>query len=91
VKPQFSVTTGNEALWAIANEHAAQGRTIHGAALLKAREVRVASLEVVSDEPPPRHAAIRNWPWIEEDPELQRAQQKELANSLASTAELLRK
>jgi hypothetical protein len=80
-----------ETLWAIANEYAAQGRTIHGAAIFKTGEVRAARLEVLASEPPPRHAAIRNWPWIEDDPDLRKAQQKELATLLASKAELLRK
>lgn len=80
-----------QALWAIGNEHASQGRTIHGAAVLKASEVREEWLEVIADEPPPRHAAIRNWPWIEDDPVMRKAQQMELATSLASKAELVRK
>jgi hypothetical protein len=77
-------------LWEIGNEHAAQGRTIHGAAMVKAGDARVVGLSVIAYEPPPRHAAIGNWPWIEDDPELRRAQHKELANSLASRAELLK-
>jgi hypothetical protein len=80
-----------EALWAIGNEHASQGRTIHGAAILKAGEIRVVRLEVIADEPPPRHAAIRNWPWIGDDPDLLKAERMELAMALASKAQLLRK
>jgi hypothetical protein len=80
-----------EVLWAVGHEHAAQGRTIHGAAIFKAGAVRGVGLEVIADEPPPRPAAIKNWPWIEDDPELRKAQQKELANLLASKAEFLRK
>jgi hypothetical protein len=80
-----------ENLWAIGNQHVAQGRNIHGAAILTARDVRTSRLEVIADEPPPKHAAIRNWPWIENDPELRKAQQKELANLLASKAVLLTK
>lgn len=72
-------------LWEIG--HAAAGiRTLYGAGMFKARDVNSAQLEVVPAEPPPRHAAIRNWPWIETDPELQKAQQKELAALLASAA-----
>jgi hypothetical protein len=80
-----------ENLWAIGQVHVAQGRNIHGAAIIKARDVRISQLEVAAYEPPPRHAAIKNWPWIEYDPELRKAQQKELANLLASKAVLVTK
>lgn len=66
---------------------AAGTRTLYGAAMFKAFDVRKAvPLEVVSKEPPERHAAIRGWPWIANDPELQKAQQKELAIVIASAA-----
>jgi hypothetical protein len=65
---------------------AAGTRSLYGAAILKAWAVREASLDVFSDEPPPRHGAIRRWPWIDDDPELQRAQQKERALALASAS-----
>ena len=72
-------------LWSIGLV-AAGGRKLYGAAIFKARAVRSAQLEVLADEPPPRHAAIRGWPWIEADPELQKAKQKELAILIASAA-----
>jgi hypothetical protein len=72
-------------LWEIGRA-ATGGRTLHGAAIFKARVVRETGLEVEADEPPPRHAAIRGWPWVEADPELQKARQKELAARLASAA-----
>lgn len=78
-----------EELWAMARDRAAQGRTIHGAALVTTDAVRLLHLEVTAAEPPPRHAAIRNWPWIEDDPELRKAHHKNLAMSLASKAELI--
>ena len=77
-----------ETLWALGLD-AAGGRTLHGAAIFKAHVVRKAQLEVMADEPPPRHAAIRGWPWIEGDPELQKARQKEIASVIASAAEPL--
>jgi hypothetical protein len=77
-----------ESLWALGLE-AAGSRHLHGAAVFKARTVRDAQLEVAADEPPPRHAVIRNWPWIEEDPELQKAAQKEKALLIASQAVLV--
>lgn len=81
----------SEQLWAIGDEHAARGRTIHGAAIIEARSVREIRLDVFSDEPPPRHAVIRNWPWTEADPDLRRAEHKELAISLARHAQLLKR
>jgi hypothetical protein len=79
-----------DALWAI-GEHVARNRTLHGAAIVKAGDVRAVSLEVIANEPPPRHAAIRDWPWIDDDPELQKAQQKERAALIASKAVLFRR
>jgi len=63
---------------------AADNRTLHGAAIFKASTVRSAKLEVIVDEPPNRHAVIRECPWIANDPELQKAKQKELAALIAS-------
>jgi hypothetical protein len=64
-------------------------RSLHGVALLNAHQVRSAQLDVESEEPPPAHANIINWPWIENDPELQKAKQRELANALAQQSELM--
>lgn len=80
-----------EELWAIGEEYAAQGRTIYGAAIIKAGNIRAIQLDVLSDEPPPLHAAIRNWPWTEPDPELLKAKHKEFAILLASGSEFLEK
>lgn len=77
-----------ENLWAIGLS-AAGTRKLHGAAMFTAQAVRGVQLEVEADEPPPRHAVIRGWPWDETDPDLQRAKQKELAIKLASQASLL--
>lgn len=79
-----------EGLWALGVE-AAGPRNLHGAAIVKTRSVRAVHLSVEADEPPPRHAAIREWPWDEADPELQKAKQKELAALIASQAVLLRR
>jgi hypothetical protein len=68
---------------------AAGKRKLYGAALFKAGAVRAAQLDVLADEPPPYHAVIRDWPWNETDPESQKAQQKEIANMIASQAVLL--
>lgn len=66
--------------------NAAGTRDLYGAAVFKARVVRVAALDVVADEPPPRHAVICGWPWNDSDPEMQKAQQKEMASVIASSA-----
>lgn len=65
---------------------AAGTRTLYGAAIFKAHVVRDAQLEVSADEPPARHAVIQDWPWIDNDPELQKAKQKELAALIASAS-----
>src|SRR6266852_6102408 len=41
-----------EALWAIGDEYAAGNRTLHGAAIVKARDVKAAQRDVIADEPP---------------------------------------
>ena len=71
-------------LWRIGNS-VITNSTFHGAAIIKATEVRRAGLEVLSAEPPPRHAAIRKWP-VEGDPVLMKARQREIALVLASVA-----
>ena len=73
-----------EELWRL-GRGAAGARTLYGAALVEAKAVRAARLSVTADEPPPRHAVIRDWPW-HEDRELQKAQQKDRANVLAQAA-----
>ena len=64
----------------------AGNRKLYGAVFFKARDVRTVQLDVIADEPPARHAVIKHWPWFENDPELQKAKQKELAASIASAA-----
>lgn len=74
-----------ERLWELGSV-AAGNRNLHGAAVFKASSVRAATLEILACEPPPRHAAIRNWPWIENDPVEQKAKQKEMATLIACAA-----
>ena len=80
-----------DALWRIGLEHAAVGRTLHGAAICKTRHVRSAKLEVQANEPPPLHADIVGWPVQPADPEMEKAQQKELAILVAQYAQLVRR
>ncbi len=58
-------------------------RNLHGRAELKARVVRHNDLDVVSAEPPVRHANIVGWP------EKDKARQKIIALQLATSATLL--
>jgi len=78
-----------EGLWAIAATEVARERTIYGAGILTAAQVREVKLAVNSAEPPPRHAVITGWPWFPSDPHDQKARQKELALLLASQATLV--
>jgi hypothetical protein len=71
-------------LWKIGNANITNC-TVHGAAIIKAKDVRRIKLTVFSHEPPPRHAAIRDWP-VDNDPDIQKARRKELAMQLASVA-----
>jgi hypothetical protein len=77
-----------EELWRMGREHGPSERTLYGAAVLSARSVRAALLGVIASEPPAKHAAIVGWAWLD-DPDLQKAQQKERALLLAQAAELL--
>jgi hypothetical protein len=67
-------------------ELAAGSRHLHGAAIFKAAVVRNATLAVNAKEPPPRHALIHGWPWMEHDPRGQKARQKDLAMQLVRAA-----
>ena len=79
-----------ERLISIGNEHAAGDRNLHGAAIVKAALVRGFALELLPNEPPPRHAVIKGWPAIPDDPQAELAKHKELANCLASASTLIR-
>lgn len=61
-------------------------RRVRGAAIVKAKAVRTAELEVRAGEPPPRHADIVGWPWAQDDPDFGKAKQKELAALIAQKA-----
>lgn len=78
-----------DALWQLGRQLALGDRSLHGAAIVTARRVREVELDVVATEPPPRHAAIVRWPWLADDPDLQRAQHKELAARLCQQARLV--
>jgi hypothetical protein len=73
-------------LVAIAREEIGADRKVHGAAIIRAADVRAARLEARAGEPPPRHADIVGWPWSEDDPDFAKAAQKELAATIARKA-----
>lgn len=80
-----------ETLWNIGDSVVGQsGRTLHGAAFISAEDVRAAELEVISEEPPPRHANITNWPSYDV-PSFAKAAQKEISLILASKSAMLKR
>ncbi len=80
-----------DGLWQMAEDYVVGGRTLHGAAIVKARHVRAAQLEVVSSEPPARHANIVGWIWSASDPDLGKAERREQALLIAQRADLVRR
>jgi len=79
--------TPEQHLWDIGDQIVqASSRRVHGAAFLRAADVRAAELEVLSDEPPDRHANISDWPCYRSDPALEKAARKEIALILTQSA-----
>jgi hypothetical protein len=77
-----------DALWQIGLNHLGPDQRIHGAAIFQALAARSAGLDVIAQEPPPRHADLAGWP-IHPDPEEQKARHKELAALIAQRATLV--
>ncbi len=73
-------------VWAETNTSDRQAKAV---AICKARDVRSAKLQVVAKEPPPAHANIEGWPWLDNDPEMQKAQQKECAQDIARQTSII--
>lgn len=65
-------------------------RSLKAAAIFAAQIVRNVGLDVIAKEPPDAHANIEGWPWLENDPELQKAKQLEQAINIAQRSELVR-
>lgn len=80
-----------EVLWQIAAEHVVGDRNLHGAAIVRAGAVRAIQLDVLANEPPPRHAEIVGWPELASDPDLQKAHWKLIAAEIAGHATLVRR
>ena len=70
-------------------DNAGADRKLHAVAICKAAHVRAARLDVIAEEPPPKHANIEGWPWNEADPEMAKAARKELAALIAQKAEVV--
>jgi hypothetical protein len=73
-----------EELRELATEYLPVGKKVYGAGICKTADVRAARLDVTSEEPPRRHANMVGWPVNVGDPDLQKAEQKELAGVIAS-------
>ncbi len=64
-------------------------RTLKIAAVLKTLEVRKAGLFAVAKEPSDAHANLEGWPWLDQDTELQKAEQLKLAQAIAQKSTLI--
>ena len=64
-------------------------RALNAVAFCTAADVRNAGLDVIASEPPPAHANIEGWPWLN-DPDLQKARQKEHASRIAEATSILK-
>lgn len=56
--------------------------------MCRAKDIRAAQLDLEASEPPLRHADIVRWP-LNDDPAMQKAQQKDRALQIAQNAELI--
>jgi hypothetical protein len=64
-------------------------RSLKAVVFFSAAQVRATGLEVEASEPPPAHANIEKWPWLD-DPDVQKARQMELAGRIVSGATVWR-
>lgn len=80
-----------DSLWHIGEINVGKTRKIYGVALFKAKDVRAQGLDVISDEPPPRHANITGWDFSTSDPDFAKSKRKELALGIAAYAVLIKK
>ena len=79
-----------DGLWELAAATLGREATIHGVAICRAAVPRQEGLDVLADEPPPRHANLAGWP-ADADPELRKAKRKEIAVAIASRSLLVKK
>lgn len=88
-KSVFREVASAEAIRETWNRLPPQNRQLKAGAAIVARDVRDAALEVLSDEPPLRHANIEGWFWDESDDESTKAKQKVSALAIADRAQLI--
>lgn len=77
-------------LWRIGKEEAARERTLYGASIVAAGDIRDLGLQALADEPPLRHGIICDWPFDKSDPDLEKGKQKAIAMGIAAKSRLLR-
>jgi hypothetical protein len=83
--------TPEDSLWEIGNNIVTPPRTLHGAAIFKAKVVSEdAKLKIDPAEPPPRHAVITGWSWPNNDPKLYKAAQLNQAMLLAQNSKFIK-
>lgn len=63
-------------------------QSLKAVAICTAATVRAQELDVVAQEPPPRHANIEGWNW-DSDPQMAKAHQKQQAGAIASKSDLV--
>ncbi len=85
----FRVGGDPDRLRQIWGQTAGGNRALRGAAICVAGNIKSVGLSVIAAEPPPAHANIEGWPWLEGDPELQKARQLEIASQIATEAVLV--
>jgi hypothetical protein len=68
---------------------AANGRGLHGMAMVSAKICQSAGLEVEPKEPPPYHANLIHWPVLPTNPQMQKAMRKQIAIQIAEEARWL--
>lgn len=59
---------------------------VFGVALLEAKAFRQEDLDFEADDKPLRHADVVGWPWLQDDPDFGKAEQKLKAATLAQRA-----
>lgn len=86
----FRIGNDPDRLRQVFKETATGDRNLKGVAICRTAAVRAIPLDVAAQEPPPGHANVEGWPWLNEDPEKQKAKQLELAVQIANASSMVR-